>query len=46
MPAPADLFAAANPHPLRRMSVKVDLDQLAGVLADFTFAYHVTVDDG
>lgn len=28
------------------MSVKVDLDQLAGALADFTFAYLVTVDDG
>ncbi len=27
------------------MSVKVDLDQLAGALADFTFAYLVTVDD-
>jgi hypothetical protein len=28
------------------MSVKVDLDRLAGALADFTFAYLVTVDDG
>jgi len=28
------------------MSVKVDLDKLAGALADFTFAYLVTVDDG
>jgi hypothetical protein len=28
------------------MSVRVDLDQLAGALADFTFAYLVTVDDG
>jgi hypothetical protein len=28
------------------MSVKVDLDQLAGALADFTYAYLVTVDDG
>jgi hypothetical protein len=28
------------------MSVKVDLDQLAGALADYTFAYLVTVDDG
>jgi len=28
------------------MSLKVDLDQLAGVLVDFTFAYLVTVDDG
>jgi hypothetical protein len=28
------------------MSVKVDLDQLAGALADFPFAYLVTVDDG
>jgi hypothetical protein len=28
------------------MSVKVDLEQLAGALADFTFAYLVTVDDG
>jgi hypothetical protein len=28
------------------MSVKVDLDQLAEALADFTFAYLVTVDDG
>jgi hypothetical protein len=28
------------------MSVKVDLDQLADALADFTFAYLVTVDDG
>jgi len=27
------------------MSVKVDLDQLAGALADFTFAYLITVDD-
>src|SRR5258705_6499622 len=27
------------------MSVKVDLDQLADALADFTFAYLVTVDD-
>ena len=27
------------------MSVKVDLDQLAGALADFTFAYLVTVGD-
>ena len=27
------------------MSVKVDLDQLADVLADFTFAYLVTVGD-
>jgi hypothetical protein len=27
------------------MSVKVDLDQLAGALDDFTFAYLVTVDD-
>jgi hypothetical protein len=31
------------PHP---MSVKVDLDQLAGALVDFTFAYLITVDDG
>jgi len=28
------------------MSVKVDLGQLTGALADFTFAYLVTVDDG
>jgi hypothetical protein len=28
------------------MSVKVDLDQLADALADFTFAYLITVDDG
>jgi hypothetical protein len=28
------------------MSVKVDLDQLASALDDFTFAYLVTVDDG
>lgn len=28
------------------MSVKVDLDQLAGVLDDFAFAYLVTVDNG
>ncbi len=28
------------------MSVKVDIAQLAGALADFTFAYLVTVDDG
>jgi hypothetical protein len=28
------------------MTVKVDLDQLAGALADFTYAYLVTVDDG
>jgi hypothetical protein len=28
------------------MSVKVDLDQLASALADFSFAYLVTVDDG
>lgn len=28
------------------MSVKVDLDQLVGAQADFTFAYLVTVDDG
>lgn len=28
------------------MSVKVDLDQLASALADFTFAYLITVDDG
>ena len=28
------------------MSVKVDLDELAGTLADFTYAYLVTVDDG
>ena len=27
------------------MSVKVDLDQLAGALTDFTFAYLVTVGD-
>ena len=27
------------------MSVKVDLDQLAGALDDYTFAYLVTVDD-
>jgi hypothetical protein len=27
------------------MSVKVDLDKLAGVLADFTFAYLITVGD-
>lgn len=27
------------------MSVKVDLDQLAGALADFTFAYLITVGD-
>ncbi len=27
------------------MSLKVDLDQLADALADFTFAYLVTVDD-
>src|SRR5262245_46378270 len=27
------------------MSVKVDLDQLAGALADYTFAYLVTVSD-
>ena len=27
------------------MSVKVDLDQLADALADFTFAYLITVDD-
>ncbi|MFZ0834728.1 MAG: pyridoxamine 5'-phosphate oxidase family protein [Mycobacterium sp.] len=27
------------------MSVKVDLDQLAGALADFTIAYLITVDD-
>jgi hypothetical protein len=27
------------------MSVKVDLDQLAGALADFTFAYMITVGD-
>jgi hypothetical protein len=27
------------------MSVKVDLDQLAGALTDFAFAYLVTVDD-
>ena len=27
------------------MSVKVDLDQLADALADFTFAYLVTVGD-
>jgi hypothetical protein len=27
------------------MSVKVDLEQLAGALADFTFAYVITVDD-
>ncbi|CAN5629016.1 hypothetical protein BH11ACT6_BH11ACT6_52980 [soil metagenome] len=27
------------------MSVKVDLDQLADVLADFTFAYLITVSD-
>jgi hypothetical protein len=29
----------------RVMSVPVDLDQLAGALADFTFAYLVTVGD-
>ncbi len=28
------------------MSVKVDLDQLAGALDGYTFAYLVTVDDG
>ena len=28
------------------MSVKVDLDQLADALTDYTFAYLVTVDDG
>jgi hypothetical protein len=28
------------------MSVKVDLDRLADELADFTFAYLITVDDG
>jgi hypothetical protein len=28
------------------MSVKVDLDQLADALADFAFAYLITVDDG
>lgn len=28
------------------MSVKVDLDQLAGALADFTFAYLITFGDG
>jgi hypothetical protein len=28
------------------MSVKVDLDQLAGALVDFTFAYLITVDHG
>jgi hypothetical protein len=28
------------------MSVKVDLEQLAAALADFTFAYLITVDDG
>lgn len=28
------------------MSVKVDLDQLAGALADYSFAYLVTVDNG
>src|SRR5690242_9555198 len=27
------------------MSVKVDLDQLAGALADYTFAYLITVGD-
>jgi preprotein translocase subunit SecB len=27
------------------MSVKVDLDQLAGALSDFTFAYLITVSD-
>jgi len=27
------------------MSVKIDLDQLAGALADFTFAYLITVGD-
>ena len=27
------------------MSIKVDLDQLAGALADFTFAYLITVGD-
>jgi hypothetical protein len=27
------------------MSVKVDLDQLADALADFTFAYLITVGD-
>lgn len=27
------------------MSVKVDIDQLAGALADFTFAYLITVGD-
>ncbi|MGY4654189.1 pyridoxamine 5'-phosphate oxidase family protein [Mycobacterium sp. URHB0021] len=27
------------------MSVRVDLDQLAGALDDFTFAYLITVDD-
>src|SRR5258705_8145220 len=33
------------PYP-HLMSVKVDLDQLAGALVDFTFAYLITVDDG
>ena len=28
------------------MSVKVDLNQLADALTDYTFAYLVTVDDG
>lgn len=32
-------------HYPRVMSVKVDLDQLAGALTDFAFAYLVTVDD-
>src|SRR6266403_3917149 len=41
----ASWSAVASPRPPRRVSVKVDLDQLAGALADFTFAYLVTVDD-
>ncbi|MDT5283980.1 MAG: hypothetical protein QOJ20_5175 [Mycobacterium sp.] len=38
------LELASPPYP-HLMSVKVDLDQLAGALADFTFAYLVTVGD-
>jgi hypothetical protein len=38
------LEPTSPPYP-HLMSVKVDLDQLADALVDFTFAYLVTVDD-
>jgi hypothetical protein len=39
-----EMGRAAGAYP-RGMSVKVDLDQLAAALTDFTFAYLITVGD-